>query len=91
MQVAAPSHGEDAQQLLASASIAAVPGVVLADPVGSQISSGTVLSVAPLMGAAVHVDKSHARWLHVHVRPHVRGLLKVISVSTSPPSCRASC
>ena len=34
------------------------------------------------MGAAVHVDKAHARWLHVHVRPHVRGLLKVISVST---------
>jgi hypothetical protein len=39
--------------------------------------SGIVLSVAPLMGADPVIDPSHKRWLHVHVRPPVRGLLKV--------------
>ena len=41
--------------------------------------SGIVLSVAPLMGADPIIDPSHKRWLHVHVRPPVRGLLKVPS------------
>jgi hypothetical protein len=40
---------------------------------------GIVLSVAPLMGADPVIDPSHKRWLHVHVRPPVRGLLKVHS------------
>jgi hypothetical protein len=40
---------------------------------------GIVLSVAPLMGADPVIDPSHKRWLHVHVRPPVRGLLKVPS------------
>lgn len=42
--------------------------------------TGLVLSVAPLLGAEASIDQQHGRWLHVHVRPHVRGLLKVIKV-----------
>ena len=38
---------------------------------------GTVLSVAPLMGTEPDCDPTHAQWLHVHVRPPVRALLKV--------------
>jgi hypothetical protein len=38
---------------------------------------GTVLSVAPLMGCEPDADPVHAQWLHVHVRPPVRALLKV--------------
>lgn len=38
--------------------------------------AGIVLSVAPLMGADPAIDDGHKRWLHVHVRPPVRGLLK---------------
>ena len=53
--------------------------VVLADP-GQQHKSGLVLSLAPLMGAAAQVDSSHPKWLHVHVRPPVRGLLKLLKV-----------
>ena len=64
---------------MASASVAAVPSVVLADPL-PRPHNGTVLSVAPLMGAQAAVDASHPRWLHVRVRPPVRGLLKVVKV-----------
>ena len=39
-----------------------------------------MLSVAPLLGAAAAVDAGHARWLHVHVRPPARGLLKTVRV-----------
>jgi len=35
-----------------------------------------VLSVAPLMGCEPDADPVHAQWLHVHVRPPVRALLK---------------
>jgi hypothetical protein len=63
----------------ASAVSRAVPTVLLADP-GTRINSGIVVSVAPLMGAEPYVDANHPRWLHVHVRPPVRGLLKVIKV-----------
>lgn len=53
--------------------------VVLADP-GPTPLSGLVLSLAPLMGADAEVDRSHPKWLHVHVRPPVRGLLKLLKV-----------
>ena len=41
---------------------------------------GTVLSVAPLMGCEPDADPVHSQWLHVHVRPPVRALLKARSV-----------
>ncbi len=47
---------------------------------------GTVLSVAPLMGTEPDCDPVHAQWLHVHVRPPVRALLKVIVLSAAVPS-----
>lgn len=47
-------------------------------------NAGIVLSVAPLMGADPTIDPSHKRWLHIHVRPPVRGLLKVILIRHSP-------
>lgn len=46
----------------------------------SSVDAGMVVAVAPLMGSAPHIDKAHGRWLHVHVRPPVRGLLKVVKV-----------
>ena len=48
-----------------------------------MLAAGLVVAVAPLMGSAPHIDKAHGRWLHVHVRPPVRGLLKVVKVSAS--------
>ena len=42
-----------------------------------QHHAGIVLSHAPLMGADPIVDESHNRWLHIHVRPPVTGMLKV--------------
>ena len=38
--------------------------------------------MAPLMGAEAAVDPGHRKWLHVHVRPPLRGLLKVLRVIT---------
>ena len=49
--------------------------------------AGTILSVAPLLGASPSLDASHKRWLHVHVRPHARGMLKTVKVS---PQVRTS-
>ena len=42
------------------------------------LPAGVVASLAPMMGAAPAVDKNVAKWLHVHVRPSVRGLLRVL-------------
>ena len=51
--------------------------------------AGTLISKAPLVGADCYIDADHPRWLHVHVRPHARALLKAIRVSSlpEPPSC----
>ncbi len=57
----------------------ASPSVVLAEA-GPRPGGGKVLSVAPLLGAAASVDSGHPRWLHVHVRPPARGLLKTVRV-----------
>lgn len=57
----------------------ASPSIVLAEA-GPRPGGGKVLSVAPLLGAAASVDASHPRWLHVHVRPPARGLLKTVRV-----------
>lgn len=57
-----------------------LPVAVLADPAPSRPQSGVVLSVAPLLGARPYTDPQVGKWLHVHVRPSVRGLLRVIKV-----------
>jgi len=74
-------QGAAAQAALATAAATTVASVVLADP-GQQSNTGVVLSLAPLLGANPEVDRLHPRWLHVHVRPHVRGLLKLLKVYT---------
>ncbi|DBA96507.1 hypothetical protein WJX77_007106 [Trebouxia sp. C0004] len=74
-------QGAAAQAALATAAATTVASVVLADP-GQHSNAGTVLSLAPLLGANPEVDRSHPRWLHVHVRPHVRGLLKLLKGSS---------
>ncbi|KAL0053901.1 hypothetical protein WJX82_000859 [Trebouxia sp. C0006] len=74
-------QGAAAQAALATAAATTVASVVLADP-GQQSNTGVVLSLAPLLGANPEVDRSHPRWLHVHVRPHVRGLLKLLKGSS---------
>lgn len=51
------------------------------------LCAGVVLSVAPLIGADPCVDASHKRWLHIHVRPHARGMLKTIRVSLNLDIC----
>jgi len=74
-----PQAGEGME--LAAAVVRSVPVVLLADQ-GSRVNSGKVLSVAPLMGANPLIDPAHKRWLHIHVRPPVRGLLKVLRASS---------
>ena len=50
--------------------------------------AGVVLSHAPLMGSDPVIDESHNRWLHIHVRPPVSGMLKARHCSSSPqPPC----
>lgn len=44
--------------------------------------SGIALSVSPLMGCEPSVDAKVAKWLHVHVRPSVRGLLRLLRGAT---------
>ncbi|KAF6253025.1 hypothetical protein COO60DRAFT_1704014 [Scenedesmus sp. NREL 46B-D3] len=57
-----------------------LPLAVLADPSPGRPQAGIVLSVAPLLGAHPYTDQGVPKWLHVHVRPSVRGLLRVIKV-----------
>lgn len=45
------------------------------------IHAGVALSVAPLLGSSAYVDQAHPKWLHLHVRPHARGLAKTVRVS----------
>ncbi|GLI58746.1 hypothetical protein VaNZ11_000502 [Volvox africanus] len=54
------------------------PAVVLADPAPTRLNAGVVLSVSPLLGCDPSVNKNVAKWLHVHVRPSVRGLLRLL-------------
>jgi hypothetical protein len=60
--------------------LCSLPVAVLADPSPNRPQAGIVLSVAPLLGAHPYTDQGVAKWLHVHVRPSVRGLLRVIKV-----------
>lgn len=57
-----------------------LPVAVLADPSPSRPQAGVVLSVAPLLGARPSTDPQVSKWLHVHVRPSARGLLRIIKV-----------
>ncbi len=75
-----PVPGSAAARTQASALLKSLPVAVLADPVAGKSNQGVVLSVAPLLGADPLVDKNVAKWLHVHVRPSVRGLLRVLKV-----------
>ncbi|KXZ47441.1 hypothetical protein GPECTOR_35g879 [Gonium pectorale] len=54
------------------------PAAVLADPAPTRLNAGIVLSFSPLLGSDPSVDKSVAKWLRVHVRPSVRGLLRLL-------------
>ena len=72
-------QGAAAQQALAQAAANCAATVLLADP-GEQAETGLVLSLAPLLGADPQLERAHPRWLHIHVRPPVRGLLKVLKV-----------
>jgi hypothetical protein len=82
------SGGTAAEQDTSAAAAAAsqasllrsLPLAVLADPSPSRPQAGIVLSVAPLLGAHPYTDQGVPKWLHVHVRPSVRGLLRVIKV-----------
>lgn len=42
-----------------------------------------MLSVAPLVGTEAYTDATHTRWLHIHVRPNTRGMLKAVKVHTT--------
>ncbi len=89
----------------APGALAAAPAVVLVDGGGSGNGGGggeagseapssgaadAALSVAPLLGAAAAVDAAHPRWLHVHVRPPARGLIKTVRVRAPPGPQRTS-
>ncbi|KAK9825468.1 hypothetical protein WJX81_005951 [Elliptochloris bilobata] len=66
--------------------LAAAPAVVLveaAEGIGIDLGGGSALSVAPLLGAAAAVDAAHPRWLHVHVRPPARGLVKTVRAASA--------
>ncbi|GLC45077.1 hypothetical protein PLESTB_001465900 [Pleodorina starrii] len=61
-----------------SAVLHSSPAVVLAEPAPTRLNAGHVLSVSPLLGSDPSVDRNVAKWLHVHVRPSVRGLLRLL-------------
>ena len=53
------------------------------------LPSGVIASLAPLTGAVPTVDKNVSKWLHVHVRPSVRGLLRVLRTARDKKVCDA--
>ncbi len=93
LQLRRLSHHEPGaeRQQQHSALLHSLPVAVLADPAPSKLNAGVVLSVAPLLGADPSVDKSVGKWLHVHVRPSVRGLLRVLKVSDGRGRVPARC
>eukprot|EP00884_Botryococcus_braunii_P017497 jgi/Botrbrau1/4430/Bobra.0348s0019.1 len=74
------NSGESRAAAVASLFLA-VPSVVLAAPHALQ-PPGAVISVAPLMGSQAAIDRQHKRWLHIDVRPPVRGLIKTLRATT---------
>ncbi|KAF8073073.1 ema [Scenedesmus sp. PABB004] len=78
MQAGGADAAEQAPGLLHS-----LPVAVLADPSPSRAQAGIVLSVAPLLGARPYADAAVPKWLHVHVRPSVRGLTRVIKTAAA--------
>lgn len=62
------------------------PTVLIVHPsnssnVKTRTSTGSVLSVAALMGVAPYVDDQHDKWLHVEVRPLLSSILKLLKAS----------
>jgi hypothetical protein len=76
----AADHDASAAAASQASLLRSLPLAVLADPSPSRPQAGIVLSVAPLLGAHPYTDQGVPKWLHVHVRPSVRGLLRVIKV-----------
>ena len=75
----APRRGADADSG-ERALLRSLPVTVVADPSPTKPGTGVVLSVAPLLGADPTIDRNVGKWLHIHVRPSVRGLLRVLKV-----------
>lgn len=72
-------HAEGATAASSASALAAcLPVAVLADPAPTKLNAGVVLSVAPLLGTEPRCDAQVPRWLHLHVRPSLRGLLRVV-------------
>jgi hypothetical protein len=84
---AAGAAGESVDHAL----LRSLPVTVVADPSPTKPNSGVVLSVAPLLGADPRVDGNVGKWLHVHVRPSVRGLLRVFKVRRGLRRARHAC
>lgn len=57
------------------------PGIVLAEPAPTRLNYGVVMATAPLLGCNPFADANVPRWLHIHVRPTVKGLLRVVRLS----------
>jgi len=57
------------------------PGIVLAEPAPTRLNYGIVMATAPLLGANPFADANVPRWLHMHVRPTVKGLLRVVRLA----------
>lgn len=82
--------GREQRVLLAvvggTAGAGSLPAAVLADPgkaagadnATTNAARATVLSVAPLVSTEASPDANVPRWLHVHVRPSLRGLMRVV-------------
>lgn len=63
---------------------AACPAAALLDPKRPEdATKGTVLSVAPLLGACPELDPSHSNWVHVDIRTQLSTLLGI--VTRAPP------
>jgi hypothetical protein len=90
---AAPAAGAAAAAAAANHAslLRSLPVAVLADPSPSRPQAGVVLSVAPLLGARPYADGVVPKWLHVHVRPSVRGLLRILKVRGLLLWCVCAC
>ena len=87
IRAAGPDAGD---HMTTNSVLQSLPVIVLADTSPSRPQAGIVLSVSPLLGAAPRTDEAVPKWLHVHVRPSVRGLLRTIRVRAAHPALLAA-